>query len=152
MICTAHTYSGVYIWVELVTHVYVFSFNQKTKEVIGQPKGGCQRDFKLTVFAFDNDSKLNTDQSKEELRKAGLSDELDVGRWIAEKLQEYEENDLSQNVIRFIDEKQTSTLNKNWVSMSIFIALSFHKYYNFSLNFLYRDFDFSLLYTTATCR
>jgi hypothetical protein len=80
---------------------------------------------KLTVFAFDNDSTLNTDEGKEKLRKAGLSDELDVGLWIAEKLQDYEQNDkeqnvVSQNVVKFIDGKEKSTLNSNRVSMCIF--------------------------------
>ena len=93
-----------------------------------------KRDFKLTVFAFDNDSKLNTDENKEKLRKAGLSDESDVGRWIAEKLNDYEENELSQNVIRFIEEKETSTLNTNRVSMNIIILLYLHQY--FSLKFI----------------
>lgn len=51
------------------------------------------------------------------MRKAGLSDELDVGRWIAEKLQDYEQNDVSQNVITFIEGKEKSTLNSNRVSM-----------------------------------
>ncbi len=82
---------------------------------------GHQRDFKLTVFSFDNDSNLNTDEGKEKLRKVGLKDELDVGRWIAEKLQDYEQNDVSQNVIKFIAGKEESTLNSNRVSMHIFI-------------------------------
>ena len=67
----------------------------------------------LTVFSFDNDSNLNTDQDKEELRKVGLKDELDVGRWIAEKLQDDDQNDVSQNVIKFIEGKEESTLNSN---------------------------------------
>ncbi|XP_028411559.1 uncharacterized protein LOC114534202 isoform X2 [Dendronephthya gigantea] len=83
------------------------------KEQIGPTKHGHQRDLKLTVFAFDNDSKLNTEEGKEKLRKAGLSDELDVGRWIAEKLEDCGQNDVSQNVIRFIEGKEKSTLNSN---------------------------------------
>ena len=74
------------------------------------------------MFALDNDSCLNTDEGKEKLRKAGLSDELDVGRWIAEKLQDYEENDVSQNVIKFIEGKDKSTLNSNRVSIPIFTS------------------------------
>ena len=82
---------------------------------------------KLTVFAFDNDSNLNTDVKKEKLRQVGLKDELDVGRWIAEKLHDdqndkdqndkdqndKDQNDVSQNVIKFIEEKEESTLNSN---------------------------------------
>ena len=83
------------------------------KKQIGQPKSGHQRDFKLAVFSFDNDSKLNTEEGKEKLRKAGLNDELDVGRWIAEKFLDYEQNEISQNVIKFIRGKEKSTLNSN---------------------------------------
>ena len=81
------------------------------KEKIGQPEYGHQRGFKLAVFALDNDSNLNTEEGKKKLRKAGLSDELDVGRWIAEKFQDYDQNEVSQNVIKFIDQKEKSTLN-----------------------------------------
>jgi hypothetical protein len=79
----------------------------------------------MTVFSFDNDSKLNTEEGKERLRKAGLNDELDVGRWIAAKLQNYEQDDVSQNVTKFIAEKEKSTLNSNRVSMCIFITQLF---------------------------
>ena len=67
----------------------------------------------MTVFSFDNDSNLNTDVNKEKLRKVGLKDELDVGRWIAEKLQDDDQNDVSQNIITFIEGKKESTLNSN---------------------------------------
>jgi hypothetical protein len=67
---------------------------------------------------------LNTEEGKEKLRKAGLSDELDVGRWIAEKLQDYEENDVSQNVIKFIEGKEKSTLNSNRVSTYVHFYFS----------------------------
>ena len=77
------------------------------------------------MFAFDNDSNLNTEESKERLRKVGLNDELDVGRWIAEKLEDYEEYEISQNVIKFIEEKKKSTLNSSKVSMCIFITQIF---------------------------
>ena len=100
--------------------------NQKIKEQIGQPEGAVnQRDFKLTVFSFDNDSNLNTEEGKEKLREVGLNDELDVGRWIAVKLANSEENDISQNVLKFINEKEKSTLNSNKVSMCIFITQIF---------------------------
>ena len=39
------------------------------------------------------------------MRKVGLKDELDVGRWIAEKLHG-EQNEVSQNVIKFIEGKE----------------------------------------------
>ena len=109
----------------LIVWFVFFTLKQTIKEQIGQPERGHQRDLKLTVFAFDNDSTLNTDEGKEKLRKAGLSDELDVGLWIAEKLQDYEQNDkeqnvVSQNVVKFIDGKEKSTLNSNRVSMCIF--------------------------------
>ena len=58
-----------------------------------------------------------------------MSDELDVGRWIAEKLQDYEQNDaeqnngernvVSQNVVKFIDGKEKSTLNSSRVSIYV---------------------------------
>jgi hypothetical protein len=88
-------------------------------EQIVQPESGHQRDFKLTVFALDNDSKLNTEEGKEKLRKAGLNDEVDVGRWIAEKLQDYEQNEVSQAVIKFIEQKERSTLNSHRVSVNV---------------------------------
>ena len=78
------------------------------KEKIGQPEGG-QRDLNMTVFSFDNDSILNTDEGKENLRKVGLKDELDVGRWIASKLDE----DVRWNFLKFINGKKESTLNSN---------------------------------------
>ena len=64
----------------------------------------------MTVFSFDNDSILNDDKGKEKLRKVGLKDELDVGRWIAEKLEE----DVGENFLKFINGKKESTLNSNW--------------------------------------
>ena len=67
----------------------------------------------MTVFSFDNDSNLNTDEGKEKLRNVGLKDELDVGRWIAEKLQNDEQNDVAQNVLTFIEQKEKSTLKSN---------------------------------------
>ena len=69
------------------------------------------------MFAFDNDSILNTEEGKEKLRKAGLSDELDVGRWIAEKFLDDEQDEVSENLTRFIEKKEKSTLNSNKVSM-----------------------------------
>ena len=71
------------------------------------------------MFSFDNDSNLNSEEGKERLRKAGLNDELDVGRWIAAKLSNCEEYGVSQNVIKFIEGKEKSTLNSNRVSMCI---------------------------------
>ena len=63
------------------------------------------------MFAFDNDSKLNSDEGKEKLREVGLSDELYVGRWIAAKLEDqYESQDLSQNLLKYIQKKKSSTL------------------------------------------
>ena len=67
------------------------------------------------MFAFDNDSKLNCEVGKDNLRQAGLSDELDVGRWIAEKLEDNQQSDLSQRVFSFIKKKEKSTLNSNKV-------------------------------------
>jgi hypothetical protein len=60
---------------------------------------------------------LNTEEGKEKLRKAGLSDELDVGRWIAGRFLDYDQDDISQNVIKFIEGKEKSTLNSNKVSI-----------------------------------
>ncbi|XP_046840222.1 uncharacterized protein LOC124434378 isoform X1 [Xenia sp. Carnegie-2017] len=82
----------------------------KTK--IGLPESGHQRDFKLAVFALDNDSKLNSDEGKAMLRRVGLCDELDVGRWIAEKLDdEYESHEISQNLLKYIENKKSSTID-----------------------------------------
>jgi hypothetical protein len=67
------------------------------------------------VFSFDNDSNLNTDEWKKKLRAVGLNDELDVGGWIAEKLQDDDQKDVAKNVIKFIDGKEKSTLNSNRV-------------------------------------
>lgn len=61
------------------------------------------------------------------MRKAGLSDELDVGRWIAEKLEDYEQNDVSQNVLTFIREKEKNTLNSNRVSIYIIFRTKFYE-------------------------
>jgi hypothetical protein len=60
---------------------------------------------------------LNTEEGKEKLRKAGLSDELAVGRWIAGRFLDYDQDDISQNVIKFIEGKEKSTLNSNKVSI-----------------------------------
>ena len=63
------------------------------------------------MFAFDNDSKLNSDEGKEKLREVGLSDELYVGHWIAAKLEnQYESQDLSQNLLKYLQKKKSSTL------------------------------------------
>ena len=67
------------------------------------------------MFAFDNDSNLNCEEGKDKLRQAGLSDELDVGRWIVEKLEDNKQSDLSQRVFSFIKKKEKSTLNSNKV-------------------------------------
>ena len=64
----------------------------------------------MTVFSVDNDSILNDNKGKDDLRKVGLKDELDVGRWIAEKLEE----DVGENFLKFINGKKESTLNSNW--------------------------------------
>ena len=58
---------------------------------------------------------------------------MDVGRWIAEKLQDHEDNDLSQNLIKFIEEKETSTLNSNRVSNFIHFLLNLHQYLGLNL-------------------
>ena len=75
----------------------------------------------LTVFSFDNDSNLNNEEGKGKLRQAGLNDELDVGLWIASRLQDCEQTDVSQNVIKFIEGKERSTLNSNQVSMRLLL-------------------------------
>ena len=72
------------------------------------------------MFAFGYYSNLNTDENKEKMRKVGLKDELDVGRWIAEKLH-CEQNEVSQNVIKFIEKKENSTLRSNRVSTRSFL-------------------------------
>ena len=77
------------------------------------------------VFSFDNDSNLNTDEWKKKLRAVGLNDELDVGRWIAEKLQDDDQNIVAENVIKFIEEKETSTLNSNKVSLVYYLGRNF---------------------------
>jgi hypothetical protein len=77
------------------------------------------------VFSFDNDSNLNTDEWKKKLRVVGLNDELDVGRWIAEKLQDDDQNIVAKNVIKFIEEKETSTLNSNKVSLVYYLGRNF---------------------------
>jgi hypothetical protein len=77
------------------------------------------------VFSFDNDSNLNTDEWKKKLRAVGLNDELDVGRWIAEKLQDDDQNIVAKNVIKFIEEKETSTLNSNKVSLVYYLGRNF---------------------------
>ena len=77
----------------------------------------------LTVFSFDNDSNLNNEEGKVKLRQAGLNDELDVGRWIASRLQDCEQTDVFQNVIKFIKAKQLSTLNSNQVSIDFSLNL-----------------------------
>ena len=83
------------------------------KKKIGLSENGHQCDFKLAVFAFDNDSTLNSDEGKAKLRKVGLSDELDVGRWIAEKLKvQYGLSDLSHNFLKYIECKDSSTLKQ----------------------------------------
>lgn len=87
-------------------------FIQCIKTKIGLPESGHQRDFKLAVFALDNDSKLNSDEGKAMLRRVGLCDELDVGRWIAEKLDdEYESHEISQNLLKYIENKKSSTID-----------------------------------------
>lgn len=106
-------------YVRLRVCAYLCLFNliilcQGIKDQIGQPEIG-QRDFKFTVFAFDNDSQLNCEENKDKLRQAGLNDELDVGRWIAEKLEANKQSDLSQRVFNFIQGKEKSTLNSNKV-------------------------------------
>lgn len=77
---------------------------------------GC-RDFKFTVFSFDNDSNLNCENGKDNLRQAGLQDELDVGRWIVEKLEDNKQSDLAQSLFNFIKRKEKSTLNSKMVSV-----------------------------------
>ena len=77
------------------------------------------------MFSFDNDSNLNNDEGKDRLRKAGLNDELDVGRWIAAKLQNCEEYVVSQKLMKFIEGKDKSTLNSNKVSRCIFYIIYF---------------------------
>ena len=111
----------------------------------------------LTVFSFDNDSNLNNEKGKDKLRQAGLNDELDVGRWIASRLQDCEQSDVSQNVIKFIEEKERSTLNSNRVSMRLLrnsltekITFEYIPGQNISLieveQFSQRNFLFSLCY------
>ncbi|XP_046840911.1 uncharacterized protein LOC124434999 [Xenia sp. Carnegie-2017] len=82
------------------------------KKKIGLPESSNQRDFKLSVLSFDYDSYLNSEKWKAKLRKVGLCDELDVGRWIAEKLEDqYELHDLSQTFLKYIENKESSTLH-----------------------------------------
>ena len=77
------------------------------------------------VFAFDNDSKLDCEEGKDKLRQAGLNDELDVGRWIAEKLEDNEQSELSQEVLKFIQQKESSTLNSHKVGFTNLLHLWF---------------------------
>ncbi|XP_046840168.1 uncharacterized protein LOC124434327 [Xenia sp. Carnegie-2017] len=87
---------------------------EKIKSKIGSSEKSHQRDFTLAVLAFNNDSKLNSDEGKEKLRQVGLSDELYVGHWIAAKLEDqYESQDLSQNLLKYLREKKSSTLKSH---------------------------------------
>ena len=73
----------------------------------------------MAVFSFDNDSSLKFDEGKAKLRKAGLSDELDVGRWIAEKLRDDDQKNVFENFIKFMQGKEKSTLTPSRVSYQI---------------------------------
>jgi hypothetical protein len=84
---------------------------------------------------------LNTEEGKEKLRKAGLNDELDVGRWIAEKLYDDNQNVVAQNVFKFINGKEKSTLNSNKVC---------HGYYMGRKCFAYNYYN-RILFQTFQC-